>query len=127
MRTLHRVSTKALILNKEKDKILLIYMPKNNDWGLPGGHVDEGENLDRAIERELYEECGIKCDNLIRKDFFMHSDGKIILASIGILDNINIKSQQDGLEGIPKWLSREEFNKIQIESVYRDFVLNNWI
>jgi len=127
MRTLHRVSTKALILNKEKDKILLIYMPKNNDWGLPGGHVDEGEGLDRAIERELYEECGIKCDNLIRKDFFMHSDGKIILASIGILDNINIKSQQDGLEGIPKWLSREEFNKIQIESVYRDFVLNNWI
>lgn len=37
MRELHRVSTKALILNKSMDKILLIHITRWSDWGLPGG------------------------------------------------------------------------------------------
>jgi ADP-ribose pyrophosphatase YjhB (NUDIX family) len=32
----------------------------NGCWLLPGGHVDLGENLDAAIEREVYEETGVK-------------------------------------------------------------------
>lgn len=126
MRELHRVSTKALILNKSMDKILLIHMTRRSDWGLPGGHVDKNENPDQAIERELAEECGVKCFNLSHRDFFVHSDGKIILAYIGVLDDEFISSQQGDLEGVPVWLSRDEFEKINIEPVYREFISSNW-
>ena len=127
MRKLFRVSTKALLLNKTLDKILVIHMEKDDDWGLPGGHIDEGETPDTAIARELMEECGVHCDSLDHRDFFAHSNGKIILAFYAISNDSKIVSQQDNLEGTPKWLTKDEFMKIQIEPVYRDFVIKNWI
>jgi 8-oxo-dGTP pyrophosphatase MutT (NUDIX family) len=127
MRKLFKISTKAALFNKTKDKILVIHMERNNDFGLPGGHIDEDETPDEAIKRELIEECGIKCDNLRRKDFFMHSDGKLILAYVGQIDNETLKSAQNNVEEVPKWLSKNEFiNIYSIESVYRNLVLDNW-
>jgi len=126
MKRLFKVSTKAAIYNSTHDRILVIHMDQYNDWGLPGGHIDEGETPDVAMSRELLEECGIKPNNLAHKNFFMHSNGKIILAYVGEIDDMNIKSQQNNFEGIPKWLSIAEFQKIQIEPNYRDFVLENW-
>jgi len=128
MKKLFKVSTKAAIYNSSHDSILVIHMDQYYDWGLPGGHIYEDETPDTAMIRELLEECGIKPNNLIHKDFFMHSNGKLILAYVGEISDIdmNIKSQQNNLEGIPKWISLAEFKKIQIEPNYRDFVLENW-
>lgn len=48
-------------------KILLLlrqnHKPQGNSWGLPGGKVNEGEDKDVAIKRELVEETGIVGDN----------------------------------------------------------------
>lgn len=44
----------------ERDEILLVKGPKFVEWVIPGGHVEHGEMLQRAVERELYEETGIK-------------------------------------------------------------------
>lgn len=101
-------------------------MDEINDWGLPGGHIDENESPDVAMMRELYEECGIIPDSIVRKDFFMHSNGKLILAYVGGITNTDLKSQQDNLEGRPVWISKSEFMKVEIEPNYREFVLNNW-
>jgi 8-oxo-dGTP pyrophosphatase MutT (NUDIX family) len=126
MRKLFKVSTKIALFDQSKEHILVIYMDWDNDWGLPGGHIDEGETPLETISRELMEECGLKADEISSKDFFIHSNGKLILTYIGTVTDTVLKSQQDDLEGIPKWLTRSEFETIRIEPGYRDLVLNNW-
>jgi ADP-ribose pyrophosphatase YjhB (NUDIX family) len=36
--------------------------PMINHWALPGGSVNPGETIVDAASRELYEECGIRCE-----------------------------------------------------------------
>jgi len=49
----------ALIFNKE-GKIFLMKSPKwKNKYVIPGGHVEMGETLKQAIEREIKEETGL--------------------------------------------------------------------
>lgn len=126
MRKLFKVSTKVALFNTE-GKVLVIHMDKSNDYGLPGGHIDEGEDIETALRRELLEECGIKEAELRRVDFFLHTNGKLILAFTGKLpSNEQLISRQDELEGIPKWLGKDEFSTIPIEPHYKSFVLDNW-
>jgi len=47
----------------EQGRVLMVkhnYGQLKGCWLLPGGHVDLGENLDAAIEREVMEETGVK-------------------------------------------------------------------
>lgn len=126
MRRDFRVSTKAAIFNSNKDNVLVIHMDQVNDWGLPGGHIEQDETPDEAIVRELHEECGITSNNIKHVDFFMHSGGKLILAYVGTTDQAELKSPQNNLEGIPKWLTRDEFESIEIEPNYKALVMNEW-
>lgn len=131
-RKLHHVSIKAAVYSPDRSKILVIHAPlddkyKSHDWGLPGGHLDDGETIDHAIERELMEECGITVPELKKTNFFAHSNGKIVLAYTGVAKTDELDSQQDNLEGFPEWLTRQEFERIEIEPGYRKLVLDNWV
>lgn len=54
------IRVRALI--EYKGKLLFVQHPHHPEgtWSLPGGRVDDGELLERAIERELIEELGVK-------------------------------------------------------------------
>lgn len=41
-------------------KILFVKHSYQNKWGLPGGWMKRGENLESVMEREIIEEVGIK-------------------------------------------------------------------
>jgi len=126
MRTLFPVSTKAAIYSKDASHILVIYINKNKSWGLPGGHIEAGETPDQAIKRELMEECGLAIPHLQRRDFFLHSEGKIILAYTGVAPSHTLQSTQHNCEGIPTWVTRAEFATLTIEPHYKELVLAAW-
>lgn len=51
-----RKATRAIVL--KGDNILLLYTKRYHDYSLPGGGVDEGENIVDGLVRELKEETG---------------------------------------------------------------------
>lgn len=58
-------------------KILLVKQNKYpffGSWVIPGGHVDYGETVERAIKREMKEELGVSVK--IKKLFGVYSDPK---------------------------------------------------
>ena len=55
-----KITTRALIFNSE-NKLLTVQHHGSDFWALPGGKVDEGEDLKTCLKREIFEELGIKC------------------------------------------------------------------
>lgn len=55
----HTISVSAYVLN-DKDEVLLLRTHWRSDtWEMPGGNVEEGEPLDKAVCREFLEETGV--------------------------------------------------------------------
>ena len=52
-----RYGVYAVIPDEKKEKLILVQAP-NGAWFLPGGEIEEGENHQTALERELMEELG---------------------------------------------------------------------
>ena len=54
-----RAGTSAAIFN-ESGHVLLEKRSDNGWWGMPGGAVDPSESVEQAIEREVFEETGLR-------------------------------------------------------------------
>ena len=54
----HIVAVAALVTNAQ-GHVLMIRSPRR-DWEFPGGQVEEGETLTEALQREVYEETGVR-------------------------------------------------------------------
>ncbi len=46
------------LVKDEKDRLLMIF--RNKKWDLPKGHLEKGETIEYAAQREVVEETGIK-------------------------------------------------------------------
>lgn len=62
--------TNIIILNDNQEVLLHLRdnkpdIPYPNMWGLPGGHVDEGETPAACILREMREELGLSLQNVV--------------------------------------------------------------
>ena len=53
-----RHAARAVVVNDEN--ILLLYTQRYDDYSLPGGGIDDGENEIEGLKRELQEETGAK-------------------------------------------------------------------
>ena len=52
----HRQAARAIVLSG--DNILMLYTQRYHDYTLPGGGIDEGEDITEGLIRELKEETG---------------------------------------------------------------------
>ncbi|GGC60082.1 NUDIX domain-containing protein [Marinobacter halophilus] len=57
-RILRRHAARGIVLREEK--ILLLFTERYNDFSLPGGGIDDGEDITVALARELEEETGAR-------------------------------------------------------------------
>jgi len=65
------ITVDAIVFRGSKEKSEILFIKRKHDpfkgkWALPGGFVDEGENLPDAAARELLEETGVKPASLIQ-------------------------------------------------------------
>ena len=107
----HRASVKIALFNESRDHILMTVLPDGR-YGLPGGHVEEVEQLDAALERELEEELGLKPDDYsVPAQYCFWKDPKgsrIILAYTGILHASAIITVDPTEVVATVWVSRED-------------------
>lgn len=48
----------AVIAARSKDKWVFCRHKQRDTWEMPGGHREQGETIDEAAKRELWEETG---------------------------------------------------------------------
>lgn len=104
----HIVAAGTLVQNK-KNQILLV-KTECRGWELPGGQVEEGEDIISALKREVEEESGASIE--IKKMAAIYSSisepSKVILDFISVCNNddIKIKATEEILDA--KWFLPEE-------------------
>lgn len=127
MRQDFHVTTKAALYSDDGQQIVVTDYLDRGQFGLPGGHIDKGEHPDQAMARELEEETGLKNVTLQRRDFFLHVNGKLVLAYVGTLPLDTTFSDRD-TDGTSRarWMTKAEFGQVDIEPGYRKFALENW-
>lgn len=98
-----------------KNKLLLIKNTYRKGWTFPGGGVKVNELLKDAAIREVYEEVGIKINNLKKHGFFIlpvKDSGKITVFSCKVkspklkIDNLEIEEA--------KWVNVNEVSVMHL-------------
>ena len=136
---MHIVTPKAAIFNK-KNKLLIIKRNASeiafpNRWTIPGGKLQEGEDVEKGLIREVKEEVNLDIEILSPLNVFnfVRPDNISVVGVIYLCRSLNDKDTQvDGEEHVDfAWISEEDaekydfVNQDQLTSIFK--VLKNKI
>lgn len=91
-----------------------------NQWDLPGGKVEQDEDPNEAVLRELEEEAGIKASK--PRILMVHSQVKeevhvVTLLYVGNTEATEVELSDEHTEYM--WLSAQEINDLEISEKYK--------
>lgn len=75
-------TSSAFVVNKKRDKVLMIYHNIYNSWGWTGGHVDGEQDFLAVAKREVEEETGIKNIKVLNNGKFISLDTLPVLGHV---------------------------------------------
>lgn len=123
-RPMHRVSVKIALRTPDGEKVLMTRL-EGGQYGLPGGHIENGETPEQAILRELHEELGITYGGpLEQARFWKDPEGeRILLGYVGQLDeSTTMTFQLEEIIGV-QWATRDDVRKGVFNTpTYREFL-----
>ncbi len=108
----HTLGVGAVII--DNDKVLLIKDKIWKQFKLPGGYIDDKENISHALQREVFEETGIKIElqSIVSLGHFYPSQFEqsnlyIVCNAKALSHKINIVDTDEILEA--KWMDLDEY------------------
>lgn len=125
MHARHRISAKIALYSEDAQRVLVMYYPKKDIYGLPGGHIDKGEEADTAMARELQEELGVSVDTAVHADFFYIK--RLILGYTAIVPTDFKTFPPRPTKEHAVWRTKDEVVAIEaISAAYKSFILDHW-
>lgn len=133
-------TSSAWVLNKKRDKVLMIYHNIYKSWAWTGGHADGESNLLNTAIKEVKEETGIKNVEPIFDDIFSIElicvdghikNGKYVSSHVHLNytylleadENDELFVKKDENSGV-KWINIDEVSKISSEKWMVDNIYN---
>jgi 8-oxo-dGTP diphosphatase len=102
-----------------------MYHPNLLTFGVPGGHLEAGEELLDAALRELEEETGLTGVEIEPRSFWLHGDdAKVILGFSGTLDSAQTDWPEGENDEYAVWVQSSAVSTIKIDEGYRKFILS---
>lgn len=127
------IRLQARVIIKDNDKILLVKNPRKDFWYVPGGGMEESEDIYNCAVREAKEETGLNIElgNMLYAQELYDSETNIIhfeiffLASLKPGEVFNHRHKDTDPDGVTdiKWFSKEDLQNIAVypERLKNDF------
>ena len=118
---------------REEGKVLLVKRanpPSQGQWAIPGGRVELGESLSQAVEREIFEETGlrVRCGELLTHLEVIDRDEQGQIRFHYLIHDFwaewvsgTLQAGDDVLEA--GWFSRKDLEQENVSATTRDLVL----
>lgn len=120
----HKLTVSAVI--SRGNQYLALRTTKDKKWGLPAGKVMPGENLEKALRREMKEEIGtcVSIQHIVGIYHFKSDRGNSILNVAYVVDpkkepSISRPDEIESLDWftLPQWRSYSYLNKVRAPKV----------
>lgn len=118
----------CLLINPEKKFLLIQRAPKDDSlpgfWELPSGGIDEGENMETSVIREVKEESGIDISSYDLK--LVDSESYSFTKENGDIKNVTETTYLVSLDNTPEVILSDEHvnyqwvSLLELEDVFED-------
>src|SRR3989338_2988400 len=127
------ISVKGIVFEENS-----VWLRKNerNEWELPGGKIDRGEQPTQTVKRELKEELGFEAEVIKIIHVWMHqvqkskdgSSGVLVLSYLCRLLSKNGAFETEGEAGKSEFrkFSLDEIEKLNLPEFYKDAIHLGW-